>query len=832
MTTAAPNPAFSVCELGHDCSDCGPRFLPPPSPPPPSPPVPSPSRPPPAPPASPPLPPTIPLPRAPPPPRPYVRLHAAHCSDRRYGWYETIVEALDACSADAECEAVWDRGCDGGAWGDAFLCPGGSTQYTMGSEHYDPYNAGPSAGAESQLHNCLLLKARPPPPPQPPAPPRPATPPPPPALPPAPSPHPWSTTSATSWLGFGGVVACVLLLCAAATAWRRRRARPPMTAAAAAAAAERSFSIASNRTVADGGASPPPPWRPPPPVRTPSSRGSNASRGSNGAPPSPAAASAADVYGGSYHWVHEVGLLAGDLGRLAIGRLRRGRGGGSDAEPPHQQLPSPAPPAVVDGAPVHVAASGSPGAPTPIARGIPCSPGSHPGDPRPWLPGDPIPVVQGTAAPSQPPPRPPPPPHAHSAPPPPTPSLFPAPFGGAAPPPYARSLSTGAAAAAAGGAGDIERAIALSLRQVQADALQAAAARDAAAGETAGESASEEAAAAAGVYLVPPPAAADPSPAPPAPPPPPPVLPPPAPPAPEEPFPTDAFDASDATAAAAAAARAAAAIGARAPPEVQALRTRLAEAAGARRMNDALLLLEELFEVAPALVEPRLSLWAARRRARNPRLWWGSADAARATALVRHALHDPRVRRDDEAAAAALLAELEATAALHQAAHPICREMDALQASISSWAARASASEHVGAAPSLALVPSSGISTPAHVRKMCRRYEALRAELAGLARAAAAPSAAPPAAGRRARRRRRRRGGGALAVAVARPRAGARERRGRAAAAAAADEERVYAIREGRVRLRAGEEAAEAGATPTATELFELEEDSFSDLMA
>ena len=251
-------------------------------------------------------------------------------------------------------------------------------------------------------------------------------------------------------------------------------------------------------------------------------------------------------------------------------------------------------------------------------------------------------------------------------------------------------------------------------------------------------------------------------------------------------------------------------------------------------MNDALLLLEELFEVAPALVEPRLSsLWAARRRARNPRLWWGSADAARATALVRHALHDPRVRRDDEAAAAALLAELEATAALHQAAHPICREMDALQASISSWAARASASEHVGAAPSLALVPSSGISTPAHVRKMCRRYEALRAELAGPARAAAAPSAAPPPAAAAARG-----GGGGGGAAAARSPSPSRalapvpESDEGAAAAAAAEEERVYAIREGRVRPRAGEEAAAAGATPTATELFELEEDSFSDLMA
>ena len=55
---------------------------------------------------------------------------------------------------------------------------------------------------------------------------------------------------------------------------------------------------------------------------------------------------------------------------------------------------------------------------------------------------------------------------------------------------------------------------------------------------------------------------------------------------------------------------------------------------------------------------------------------------------------------------------------------------------------------------------------------------------------------------------------------------------GAATAAAAAEEERVYAIREGRVRPRAGEEAAEAGATPTATELFELKEDSFSDLTA
>ena len=158
--------------------------------------------------------------------------------------------------------------------------------------------------------------------------------------------------------------------------------------------------------------------------------------------------------------------------------------------------------------------------------------------------------------------------------------------------------------------------------------------------------------------------------------------------------------------------------------------------------------------------------------------------------------------------------------------------MDALQAR-SRAGARASASEHVGAAPSLALVPSSGISTPAHVRKRRRRYETLRAD----------------ARRYRARRRRaeRRAAGGAGRRAIGGG-GGARRRRspsralapvpesdeGTAAAAAAAEEApESRVLHPGGPRpLRAGEEAAEAGAMPTATELFELEEDSFSDLMA
>ena len=55
----------------------------------------------------------------------YTKLDKKYCSNWSYGSFSTIPSAKDACSADSNCQGVYDKKCDGKA--DIELCQKGDT---------------------------------------------------------------------------------------------------------------------------------------------------------------------------------------------------------------------------------------------------------------------------------------------------------------------------------------------------------------------------------------------------------------------------------------------------------------------------------------------------------------------------------------------------------------------------------------------------------------------------------------------------------------------------------------------------------------------------------
>ena len=49
-------------------------------------------------------------------------MRGLHCYGMHYGHYDTVKEAVSACSADPNCGAVYDHQCDSSAH-DIYLCP-------------------------------------------------------------------------------------------------------------------------------------------------------------------------------------------------------------------------------------------------------------------------------------------------------------------------------------------------------------------------------------------------------------------------------------------------------------------------------------------------------------------------------------------------------------------------------------------------------------------------------------------------------------------------------------------------------------------------------------
>ena len=151
-------------------------------------------------------------------------------------------------------------------------------------------------------------------------------------------------------------------------------------------------------------------------------------------------------------------------------------------------------------------------------------------------------------------------------------------------------------------------------------------------------------------------------------------------------------------------------------------------------------LLDELWECSPSSLEPELLLWAALRRTSGPRLWWGAAQRQRGIDMLRWALRDGRLPDAKAAAALELLTALDAVQGMQRAGSTICREMHALQSHIEAW--------HASGVPGTEGVgwerPSAASSAPPHIRKMSRRYDALRQQLLQQARGAGTADALEP----------------------------------------------------------------------------------------
>ena len=56
----------------------------------------------------------------------YSKLLGKSCYPDRYGRFSTMQSAMAACSADGNCQGVYDKGCNVGA-NDIFLCPTSAT---------------------------------------------------------------------------------------------------------------------------------------------------------------------------------------------------------------------------------------------------------------------------------------------------------------------------------------------------------------------------------------------------------------------------------------------------------------------------------------------------------------------------------------------------------------------------------------------------------------------------------------------------------------------------------------------------------------------------------
>ena len=189
-----------------------------------------------------------------------------------------------------------------------------------------------------------------------------------------------------------------------------------------------------------------------------------------------------------------------------------------------------------------------------------------------------------------------------------------------------------------------------------------------------------------------------------------------------------------------------------------ALRSRMNTAARAKRFQEAHRLLEELWRLEPSLIEPPLLLWAAQRRTTGTRLWWGSAERERSVQMLRRALDSDGLDVEGIRRAAELLAVLMAVGERERANDPAVREMASLQQHLAAWmdgraasgAAAAASAAMAGLWTGSGTGSGSGVASvgwerpaanaagnaaaPAHVRKMARRYDALRAALLKAAR--------------------------------------------------------------------------------------------------
>jgi len=146
-------------------------------------------------------------------------------------------------------------------------------------------------------------------------------------------------------------------------------------------------------------------------------------------------------------------------------------------------------------------------------------------------------------------------------------------------------------------------------------------------------------------------------------------------------------------------------------------------AARAHRFTQAHRLLEAIFEAQPSILEPSLLVWAAQRRPTGPTLWWGSVERLRCSRMLCMALEHGSLDGATRHAAEHSLAAVQRVQELHLARHPIPRELDALQLNVAAWMAGEG-----GAAVGWER-PSGTGTCPPHIRKMVRRYDALRNRL-------------------------------------------------------------------------------------------------------
>ena len=59
----------------------------------------------------------------------YNKLEKNHCLSDKYGIYNSTEDAMDACSVDSNCQAVYDQHCDE-SLNNVYLCPIGSSYAT------------------------------------------------------------------------------------------------------------------------------------------------------------------------------------------------------------------------------------------------------------------------------------------------------------------------------------------------------------------------------------------------------------------------------------------------------------------------------------------------------------------------------------------------------------------------------------------------------------------------------------------------------------------------------------------------------------------------------
>ena len=138
----------------------------------------------------------------------------------------------------------------------------------------------------------------------------------------------------------------------------------------------------------------------------------------------------------------------------------------------------------------------------------------------------------------------------------------------------------------------------------------------------------------------------------------------------------------------------------------------------------------------PALIEPKLLVWAALRRAGSTRLWWEAPHRARSLAMVEDGLaRGDRLAIHETSQAIELSQLLRRAAEISDAGHPVVREMHALHQNVQAYLAAARGGAACGGAAGggagvggagLGLGSGerpSGQAVPAHIRKMGKRYD-------------------------------------------------------------------------------------------------------------